>query len=179
MLIDDFLPKYDFVETHDIKIRASSETVLKSVDKIDFCESPIIRGLMFLRGMPSAKMRLRDLRKTNFEFLGKRDDELLLGLAGKFWTLTGKLQKVNSVNFREFEEKGFAKAVWNFSVDENENETCLTTETRICCFDDESRRSFGFYWTFIQPFSGLIRREMLKIVKKKAEAMISNETKLN
>ncbi len=161
MLIDEFLPKYDFIETHDIKIRASAKNVINIFDEIDFCESPIIRALMFLRGMPSAKMRLRDLRKTNFEILGKRDDKLLLGLAGKFWTLTGKLQKVNSDNFREFDEKGFAKAVWNFSVDYKGNETLLTTKTRIRCIDDESRRSFGFYWTFIQPFSGLIRKQML------------------
>ena len=63
----------------------------------------------------------------------------------------------------------FAKAVWNFSVDGKGNESLLTTETRVRCLDDASRKSFGFYWTFIQPFSGLIRREMLKIVKKKAE----------
>jgi hypothetical protein len=173
MLIDVFLPKYDFVETHDIKIFASAEKVVGTIDEIDFCESPIIRTLLFLRGMPGAKMRLRDLQKTNFEILGKRDDELLLGLAGKFWTLTGKMQKVNSGNFRSFNKKGFAKAVWNFSVVEKGNETRLRTETRIRCLDDASRRSFGFYWTFIQPFSGLIRNEMLKIVKKKAEAMIN------
>ncbi len=170
MLIDEFLPKYDFVETHDIEIRAAAETVFEAVNEIDLCESPIIRGLFFLRGLPNAKLKLGDLRKSNFEILGEREnEELLLGLAGKFWTLGGKLQKINSGNFREFDERGFAKAVWNFSVDSNGGETRLTTETRVRCLDDASRRSFGFYWMFIQPFSGLIRREMLRIVKKKAE----------
>ena len=170
MLIDDFLPKYDFVETHDIAIRASKETVFGLMDKIDLCESPIIRALFFLRGLPNAKLRLRDLKKSKFEILGiDQNKELLLGLAGKFWTLRGEMQEVNAGNFREFEKQGFAKAVWNFSVDENGTETRLTTETRIRCLDDASRRNFGFYWTFIQPFSGLIRREMLKLVKKKAE----------
>ena len=173
MLIDEFLPEYDFIEMHDITIRASSKNVIGTIDEIDFCESPIIRALMFLRGMPSAKMRLRDLRKTNFEILGKRDNELLLGLAGKFWTMRGEMQKVNADNFREFDKKGFAKAVWNFSVDANGDESLLTTETRVRCLDDASRRSFGFYWTFIQPFSGLIRGEMLRIIKKKAEAVIN------
>lgn len=173
MLIDDFLPKYDFIETHDIKICASAEKVFGVVDEVDLCESPIIRALFFLRGLPNGHLRLHDLKSSGFEILGKRDDELLIGLVGKFWTLGGRLQKVNSHNFREFNKKGFAKAVWNFSVDGKGNETCLTTETRIRCLDDASRRSFGFYWTFIQPFSGLIRREMLKIVKKKAEEMIN------
>lgn len=169
MLIDDYLPKYDFIETHDIKVCASAEKVFSAINKIDLCESPVIRGLFFLRGLPNNRLRLRDLRKSNFEILGERDDELLLGLAGKFWTFGGKLQKINSDNFREFDKKGFAKAVWNFSVDNNSSETRLTTQTRIRCLDAESRRSFGFYWTFIQPFSGLIRREMLRIVKRKAE----------
>ena len=170
MLIDDFLPKYDFVETHDIKVCASAEAVFSVIDEVDLRESPIIRALFFLRGLPNGHLSLRDLKNSGFEMLGiQKNEELLLGLAGKFWTLRGDMQKVNSGNFREFDKKGFAKAVWNFSVDGKGNETNLKTETRICCLDDESRRSFGFYWTFIQPFSGLIRREMLRIVKKKAE----------
>ena len=170
MLIDEFLPTYDFVETHDIKISASSETVFGVMDEVDLCESPLVRALFFLRGLPNVKLRLRDLKKSKFEILGvEKNKELLLGLAGKFWTPRGEMQDVNADNFREFDKKGFAKAVWNFSVDANGGETRLTTETRVRCLDDASRRSFGFYWTFIQPFSGLIRREMLKIVKKKAE----------
>ena len=171
MLIEDFLPKYDFAETHDIAVCASAEAVFSAVDEVDLSESWIVRGLLFLRGLPVGHLRLRDLRGSNFEVLGTREnEELLIGLAGKFWMPTGHLQKVNAGNFREFDKKGFAKAVWNFSVDtERENETHLKTETRIRCLDDESRRSFRFYWTFVQPFSGLIRTEMLKVIKKKAE----------
>ena len=125
---------------------------------------------VFLRGLPSAKLRLKDLSKSRFEILGiEKNKELLLGLAGKFWTLRGEMQSVKADNFREFDKKGFAKAVWNFSIDEDGKESNLKTETRILCLDDSSRKSFRLYWTFIQPFSGLIRREMLKIVKKKAE----------
>lgn len=173
MLIDEFLPKYDFIETHNIKVRATAENVFSAINEIDLCESPIIRALFFLRGLPNGHLRLRDLRKSRFEILGAREsEELLIGLAGKFWTLRGEMQKINADNFREFNKKGFAKAVWNFSIDESGKETRLTTETRIRCLDAASRKSFGFYWTFIQPFSGLIRREMLKIIKRKAEAMI-------
>ncbi len=174
MLIDEFLPKYDFIETHDIVIRASAEKIFGVMDEVDLCESPLIRALFFLRGLPNAKLRLKDLKKSKFEILGvEKNRELLLGLAGKFWTRRGEMQDVNADNFREFNKKGFAKAVWNFSIDGSENETRLTTETRVCCLDDASRRNFCFYWTFIQPFSGLIRREMLKVVKKKAEAMVN------
>jgi hypothetical protein len=79
---------------------------------------------------------------------------------------------VNAENFKAFDKSGYAKAVWNFSIDADGPEdevTRLTTETRIKCLDEGSRRSFGFYWTFVQPFSGLIRMEMLKTIKRKAE----------
>ena len=170
MLIDSFLPEYDFSETHDIKIRATAENVFRASTEVDLCESAIVRWLFRLRGLPTEKMTLRELRKTRFEILGERENqELLLGLVGRFWTPTGNLQKINSNNFREFNEKGFAKAAWNFSLDEAAGETCLTTETRIKCLDAESRKKFGFYWTLIHPFSALIRKEILKAIKQRAE----------
>jgi hypothetical protein len=170
MLIDLFLPEYDFSETHDVKIRASAENVFRALNEVDLCESTIVRWLFRLRGLPTEKTTLREMHKMRFETLGEEENkEILLGLAGRFWTLMGDLKKINSDNFREFNEKGFAKAVWNFSLDASGGETRLTTETRIKCLDAESRKSFGFYWTFIQPFSGLIRKEMLKTIKKKAE----------
>ena len=102
--------------------------------------------------------------------LGKnRNEEVLLGLAGKFWKITGELQNINAEKFLEFDTKGFAKAAWNFSLDETGGETRLTTETRINCLGEECRKSFGFNWTFIQPFSGIIRMEMLKAIKRNAE----------
>jgi hypothetical protein len=170
MLIDDFMPRFDFKETHDIKIYATAEQVFRAAHEIDFCESWVVRWLMRLRGMSAGKMTLRELRKTIFEKLGESENrEILLGLAGKFWTPMGNLQKIDASNFREFNEKGFAKATWNFWLDETKGETRLTTETRIECMDAESRKSFGFYWTFIQPFSALIRKEMLRLIKRKAE----------
>ncbi len=170
MLIDEFMPRYDFSETHDITIRATAEQVYSALNNADLCESRVIRWLFFLRGLPAKKATLRDMRQIRFEMLGERSNrEILLGLAGQFWTLRGNLQKIDAGNFKEFHEEGFAKAVWDFSLDEQMGETHLTTETRIECMDEKSRKSFGFYWMFIQPFSGLIRREMLKIIKQRAE----------
>lgn len=170
MLIDEFMPRFDFRETHDISIGATAKDVFRTLNEIDFCESFIVRWLLRLRGMSAANVTLKELRKLRFETLGECENrEILLGLAGKFWTINGSLQKVDSSNFREFNEKGFAKAVWDFSLDESAGGTRLTTETRIKCLDTESRKSFGFYWTFIRPFSGLIRIEMLKTIKRRAE----------
>jgi hypothetical protein len=176
MLIDDFLPVYDFSERHETSIRASREQVFAAVDSTDFSASWMIWGLLALRGLGwshvSKSVTLRDMTKDGFAVLGEQpDEEILLGLAGKFWTLGGNLQKIDAGNFREFNDKDFAKAVWNFSLENLSNgETLLKTETRIRCLDEGSRKSFALYWTLIEPFSGLIRSEMLRLIKEKAES---------
>jgi len=171
MLIDDFLPEYDFVETHSIAIDASAEQVYAAANEVDFADSFVVRWLLRLRGMSSEEVRIKNLEYSKFKILGEvLNKEIIIGLAGRFWTPWGDMQTVDESNFREFNKPGYAKAVWNFSLHGSSNETMLTTETRIRCLDDDSRRSFGFYWTFIQPFSGLIRMEMLKTIKRKAEA---------
>lgn len=174
MLIDDFMPVYDFTEKHETIVRASAEKVYATVNSVDVADSWIIGGLLTLRGLgrKSAKtLTLRDMTKEGFAVLGEKpNEEILLGLAGKFWTLSGCLQNVNADNFREFETKGYAKTVWNFALTETDKgEIRLETETRVKCSDEASLSSFKFYWRFVKPFSGLIRQEMLRLIKRKAE----------
>jgi hypothetical protein len=174
ILIDEFLPDYQFVEKHEIDVRASAEEVYQAINSTNLADSWIIRGLLSLRGLGRPRLKtltLRDMTKEGFAILGEKPNgEILLGLAGKFWSITGCLQEINAENFREFDKKGFAKAVWNFAlIEKSENEIHLTTETRVQCLDKESLASFRFYWRFIKPFSGWIRREMLQLIKKEAE----------
>ena len=171
MLIDSFLPEYDFSEKHDIRIRATAKTVFRALNETDLCDSFVVRWLFRLRGLPAQKVTLRETPRLGFEILGESENrEILLGLVGKFWTLKGDIRKISPDDFRAFDEKGFAKTVWNFTLDETTGETRLTTQTRIKCLDAASRKKFGFYWSFIQPFSGLIRKEMLKTIKHRAES---------
>jgi hypothetical protein len=170
MLIDEFLPEHDFIETHGISIHAKPADIYRVANEIDFSESFIIRWLFRLRGMSTENLTLSALRKSRFELLGEMlDREMVLGIVGRFWTIGGGLKKIDAKSFRQFNKAGYAKAVWNFSLRRDGENTRLTTETRIKCLDMESRKSFGFYWTFIRPFSGLIRMEMLRTIKRRAE----------
>lgn len=172
MLIDEFLSEYDFVETHGISIRAATADIYRAANEVDFTDSFIIRWLFRLRGLSSEKVTLASLKRSRFEILGEvPGHEMLLGLVGRFWTLKGDLKKIDADSFRAFETPGYAKAVWNFALRPDGDDVRLTTETRIRCMDADSRRRFGFYWTFIRPFSGLIRMEMLRVIKNKAEAI--------
>jgi hypothetical protein len=40
----------------------------------------------------------------------------------------------------------------------------------MLCLDESSRRRFRRYWLFIRPFSGLIRMEMLRVIRQQIAA---------
>jgi hypothetical protein len=171
MLIEQILPEYDEREYHEIQILGSPKRVYNSVRSLDFSHSSTIRHLFRLRGMEASSMRLDDLLNVGFVVVAEvPDEEFVLGLVGKFWTPTGKIEKVDAVQYREFKRSGYAKAAWNFAIHQTGPDTVrLSTETRVKCTDDHSRRLFRLYWLLIGPFSGWIRKEILRGVKRRIE----------
>lgn len=103
--------------------------------------------------------------------IGERPgEEIVLGLVGKFWRPTGVLRPVDAAGFRSLDEPGWAKAAWSFSLsDAGPGETRLATETRVHCTDSASRRRFRAYWLVVRPFSGLLRRDALRTIRRAAE----------
>lgn len=182
-LIDEYLPQHDFVERHQTFIRAPRGLVYKAVRHLDMTRSPVIRSLFVLRSLPAFLSRrsgqkrerlgltLDGLLNSGFVLLEEKPgEELLLGLIGRFWTPSGGLVRVDADEFRAFRRPGYTRAAWNFSLfEEEDGNTLLVTETRVQCTDSTSRKRFGLYWTVIGPFSGLIRREILRSIKHDAE----------
>ena len=182
MLIDELLPTYDVVERHQIGIHAPLERVYDAVRDLDLSCSRAIRWLFLLRGLPALwhsshrgderlGLTLDGLLRSGFILLGEKPpQELLLGLVGRFWRPSGDIQRLGVGGFRSFNRPGYAKVAWNFSLSEQEGgTTLLSTETRVLCLDAASRRRLSLYWVFIRPFSGLIRREMLRSIKSITE----------
>jgi hypothetical protein len=169
--IDQYLPEYQFSKVHKIKVNASADEVYKAVKGLNMGGSFFIRWLFRLRGLPGSAITLMGAQKMGFAWLGDNEgEELLLGLVGRFWNVRGHIQKIDKETFISFNKPGFAKTAWNFRLDQTGgNETGLSTETRILCTDEESLKKFQVYWFFIGPFSGLIRRKMLSMIKKDAE----------
>ena len=182
MLLDTFLPDYDAREYHATDVHAPGEQVYAALRTADLGASPIIRGLFMLRGLalllqPRAgrprrqPLTLDDFLQSSFVLLGERpDEELVLGLIGRFWTPGGDIQRIAPAQFQAFAEPGYAKAVWNFVLRPRAHGGVhLSTETRVQCLDAASRRRFRRYWTLISPWSGLIRREMLRTIRRAVE----------
>lgn len=171
-LIDKFLPQYDFCERHSIEINAPAAVIYRTARTMDFRQAHLSYFLCRLRGLsPAAKPTLESILQKHFVFLGEEPNkELLLGITGKFWTLDGGLMRVAGEDFINFERTGYAKAVWDFSLTEIGNGASrLETETRVFCTDETSRSLFRAYWFLIRAFSGLMRREILCVIKRRSE----------
>jgi len=179
--IDLFAPNFDATETHRISIAASPDEVYRALWTADLGEAFLIKFLLALRSLPTfllqrsqprnQKITLQTVIDSGFGLLSEEPgEEIVLGVTGRFWRPTGNLSPFKREDFDQSVPLGIARAVWNFRVEETApHQTILHTETRVICGDAGSRRKFRAYWLFVRPFSGLIRRLMLKNVKRAVE----------
>lgn len=172
MSIDDFMPTWDVSEVHSVAVAADPASTFRAVLALDLSESRLARLLYRVRGLPEDALTWDGAWRIGFIRLAADPDrELVHGLVGRFWTPRGGIVDVDPDAFMAYDEPGYVKAVWSFRVDPADGQMCvLTTETRVRATDDAARRRFRPYWLVVRPFSGLIRRVMLRSIKDAAEA---------
>ena len=170
-LIDEYLPVFHFSETHATDVNAPANVVYSSILACDLGRSVIVRFLFRLRRLPKCEMTIEGLQQMGFRLLVNREDrEIVFGLIGKFWTSSAGIVPFQPEEFASFDSKGYAKAAGNLlAVPITSHSTRLITETRVQCTSSWSRVRFALYWSLIRPFSGLIRRKWLRLIKKHAE----------
>ncbi len=173
MLLDQFLPRYDTMANYRIDVRAPVDQVYAAARLLDMRGSWITRALFRLRGLPSTALTLDGMSRWGFALLAEQPpQEIVFGLIGRFWTFSPQIQTVSADLFSAFERPELAKVAGNLALLPDPNRSGVvrvTTETRILCLDAGSRRRFRLYWTLVGPFSGLIRKEWLRLIKNAAE----------
>jgi hypothetical protein len=182
MQLDDFMPQWQFNEYHQTMVAAPPAVVYETARYMDLGRSPIIKSLLVMRELPKRLLHrnedlpgwggsLDELLETG-PFIRLTDappHEYVFGLAGRFWVPSPELRQLTPEEFIAFDEQGQAKVATNLLVTELGPNTCrLSTETRIQCLGSKAKRRFQRYWTMIRPFSGLIRIEWLRLIKKEA-----------
>jgi hypothetical protein len=144
----------------------------------DLAASPLSKLLLALRGYGRRARRATatslPVRIERFGFARLDEDpgrELVFGLAGRFWRPDGDLRRIAGRDaFLAFSEEGSVKAAWNLAIADAAGSGCeLTTETRVRYFGASARRRFRIYWFLIRPFSGALRRSLLRDVRRRAE----------
>jgi hypothetical protein len=141
MLVDEFLPVYDVSDSVATVVQADVATAWDALMEVDLIEvgrrRPLVTGLNALRALPEIvshvlhgelpargpkRLRLRDttqipLGKGGWMLLGEHpQEEIALGLVGKFWRPAIAFAKVTAEEFRSSSEPGFAKTVYSLSV---------------------------------------------------------------
>ena len=180
MRLDELMPRADVTARYETHVKAPLEQTREALRRADFSQMPLTRVLMGLRKLGWSRRKAAQagtqeerLRAAGFIPIPTgSENEALHGVVGRFWRPdSGTLCGLTAEEIIAFEREGFAKAMWNFTVErETDSLTRLATETRVVVYGSAARRKFRAYWLLVGPFSGLIRKEMLRLVRRGAEA---------
>ena len=189
MLLDRYLPQYDVTETHAVIIDADTDLTWQAIRRSDLSRSAVIRVLLELRSLPNRLQRvltrqppgparppltLDDMQRAGFLLLGEWPGrEIVFGTVVQPWkavTDEEPAPQAGPGRFAAFDTPGYVKVAFNIRVEPyGSGRALITTETRTAATDPASLRRFARYWLLVGPFSALIRRLTLRIVKSDAE----------
>lgn len=188
MLLDQFVPEYHFHEIHATTVRASPERVFQAIGETTTADLAVMRALFAIRLLPTRLAGQRQIGQTSlmarpllqlmlehqFIVLDEAPGrELVVGTVGQFWRLTGgtALRLNDAREFVAVAEPRYAKAAFNFILTDYPAGygVNLRTETRISVPHPATRKQFARYWRVIAPGSALIRLDMLRAIKRRAE----------
>jgi hypothetical protein len=185
LLIDQFLPRYEFAVVHAQVFRVPPEVCLRAARNVDLFRHPLIRVLLQLRALPqraacrltgrrdgghhesAATFRIEEMTRYGWDLLGENPSEVVLGQIGHPWKAAGAAvgPVVAPTAWAAYDEPGYAKIALSLRVDpRGTTSSILTMETRVALTDAGSLRRFRRYWMVISPFSGLIRRMALRLL---------------
>ena len=177
--IDEFLSDHDFSASYETRVNAPGPVVCERLLRLDLSELWLVRLLMTVRSgrrLPDRRVPAdlcQRLQGTGFVMLAEDPgEELVVGVAGQFWRPDGgRCLDFTAGDFAGFSRPGYAKVAWHFMLRaDSPKSAVLSTETRIKCFGQSALWKFRIYWSLVGPFSGLIRKAMLKQVKTEAES---------
>jgi hypothetical protein len=180
--LDRILPSFHHRERHSRWIPAPPGSVWEALHGVGFDELSLTRFALALRTLPARLVGRADplpagdflagFQARGFTVLVEEPGrELAGGSIGRYWKPTGAERRPvgGLADFVAFGEPGWAKVATNFRVEPERGGTRISTETRVLATDASARRAFAAYWLVIRLGSGLIRRDLLRAVARRAE----------
>jgi len=189
LLIDRFLPRYDFAVVHADVFLAPPEACYRLARGLDLLRDPVIRTLLGLRSLPERLLgrlprhraaagedappptfRLDDMvgPPLGWILLGEEPNVgIVLGQIGRPWKPVGASEgpPVAPADFVSFDRPGFAKIAFSLMVQPyGASSSILTMETRVVLTDPGSLRRFARYWRLVEPSVRLIDRMTLRLL---------------
>ena len=177
--LDEIMPEYQFYERHSTRVHARPEQVMQAVRESTFRDMRSLSTLLKIRaaalrihdtGVLPQDRRILDAFSAPGMLVGDSDHEVL-----KCWIANLRAQRLAEVRtlqeFKDYEGPGGIKMAFNFHVEDAGEGWCtLSTDTRVLALDGPTRSGMARYWRFIVPGSGLLRRQWLDGIKRRAES---------
>jgi len=179
-LLDRFMPIYEVVERHQIRVAAPAAATLAAGREQDLFTLPLVRTIFkarekVLRTIPDDRPQPRGLLAA-VQALGwgvladVPDREIVVGAFTQPWEANVTFQALPPDEFAAFSAPGFVKIAWTLRADPIDGEVSIfRTETRAIATDAMARARFRRYWAFASPGIALIRLLSLRPLKRDAE----------
>jgi hypothetical protein len=178
--LDLFIPGYEVVERHHIRVGAPAEITFSAACDADLMESPIIRAvftaretILGSRSEPTTRPRglLALTKSLGWGVLAEMPNhEVVMGAVTQPWQANPVFRALPPSEFAAFDDPGYVKIAWTLRADRvGANESVFRTETRVIATDTAARTKFRRYWSFLSPGIAVIRRMMLGPLKTEAE----------
>jgi hypothetical protein len=177
-LIDRAVPRWDFAERHARPVNAPAPLVWRALGEVRVSDLPLTRLLMRVRALGRRPLGAPDRSAVEALPPGEvaRDEgrELLLAMVAPT-SLRTEVRSLDELRAASVDElvrplpDGWVRIAMDFRVEATDGSTLLTTETRVLATGPTARRRFRLYWLVIRGGSGLIRRELLRAVARRAE----------
>lgn len=179
-LLDQFMPVYEVVERHRMRVDASAAVTLAAAREQDLLNIPLVHAIfrareIALRSEPDRRPQPRGLLAAT-QALGwgvladVPDREIVVGAVTRPWQANVTFHALPPNEFAAFAEPGFVKIIWTLRADPVDARTSIfSTETRAVATDPEARERFRRYWAFASPGITLIRKLSLRPLRAAAE----------
>lgn len=195
-LVDEFLPVYDVSDRVATVVDADSATTWEALMEADLIEvgrkRPLVAVLGGLRVVPEIvshlvhgeppprapkHLRLCELAggptgSGSWVLLGERaQEEIALGLVGRFWKPVIEFAAVPAADFRSFGAPGYAKTIYSLAVRPVDGgRTLLSGEMRTATTDEHAKRWFRRYWTLgVGSGAHVLVNGLLDVTREAAE----------
>jgi hypothetical protein len=179
-LLDHFIPAYEVVERHRIRVAAPAAVTLSAACETDLQGSGIARTIikareLILGATPDDRLRprglLAEMQSLGWGILAEIPGrQVIVGAVTKPWEANVTFRALPPDQFAAFSDPGYVKIVWTLRADPiTADESLFRTETRAVATDAGARGKFRRYWSFLSPGIIVIRWAVLGPVKSEAE----------
>lgn len=178
--LDEIMPEFQFSERHSARIHAQPQQVMQGVRESTFGDMKSLNVLLKIRGaalrtshetgfFPDDKRILEAFAASGYVSGGSEREIVLCGGAN---VRARRVLEVRTLQeWSAYREPGAVKIAFDFNVkDTGDGWSTIIAETRVLALDDATRRGVGTYWRLIVPGSGLLRRQWLDGIKRRAES---------